>query len=297
MSSPRGGSFALALGGAMTAVSSAALVILLAQPLPPSVIAAGRVAVTGGALMVVGTRAWPSAWAALRTGDVRWRVLAAAVLLAVHFGTWVTSLTMTSVARSVTLVATQPLFAGLLAWLGGQRVPRSWWAGAVVAIAGTVVMVSEDGPLGGGFGIGDGLALIAAAAATGYFMIGRSVRSMVPLRPYLGLVHLVAAAILAGLAWVMEPVPFPASATGLDWLALVYLGLVPGLVGHGLLNWAVRQIPVYVVSLVILLEPVGATLLTLGVLGRSVTPAEALGGGILLVGVALGIPRRQAEPT
>ncbi|MCA9707081.1 MAG: DMT family transporter [Myxococcales bacterium] len=292
MTSPRRSSLVLGLGCAVTAVSSAAPVILLAQPLPPSVIAGGRVLVTGVVLVLLGRGALGSALRTLRQAPVRGRVLLAAALLALHFGTWVASLTLTSVARSVALVATQPLFAGLLGRLVGDRAPWSLWGGAALALVGTAVMVGGDGRGFGGFGLGDGLALLAAAAASGYLVIGRSVRDHLPLRPYLGLVHLLAAAMLLAVALVVEPEPWPAAATGLDLLALVYLGLGPGVVGHGLLNWAVRHVPVHVVSLVILLEPLGATLLTLALVGGGVEPAEAIGAGVLLLGVALGIPRR-----
>lgn len=286
----------LGVGGAVTAISSAALFILLAQPLPATVIAAGRVGVTGVVLVLLGARAVPQAWAVLRRPGVRGRVLVAAVLLAVHFGTWVASLSMTTVPRSVTLVATQPLFAGLLGRMVGDRAPWSLYGGAALAVVGTLVMVGGGGsstapmaPLG--FNLGDGLALLAAAAAAGYLVVGRSVGQRLPLRPYLGLVHLLASVMLWSVAAVFEPWSWP----GVGWMhlgAVLYLGLVPGVVGHGLLNWAVRHVPVHVVALAILFEPVGATVLTVLVLGHPVGLAELLGAAVLLLGVGLGLPRR-----
>lgn len=292
MPAPRSSSVALGLGSAVAAVSSAALVILLAQPLAPAVIAAGRVTVTAVALLLLGRHAIGRLGVLRRDPAMMARVLAAALLLALHFGAWVASLSLTTVPRSVALVATQPLFAGVFGRLVGDRAPRSLYLGAALALVGTAVMVSDGNRLGAGFGVGDGLALVASAAATGYLVIGRSVRDAVPLRPYLGVVHLGAAVVLSG--WVVfgaAPV-WPSGATGADLAALVYLGLVPGLVGHGLINWAVRHVPVHVVSLVVLLEPIGATLLAVVVLGTAVEPAEALGAGIVLLGIALGVPRR-----
>ncbi len=297
MPAPRSSSIALGLGGAVAAVSSAALVILLAQPLAPAVIAAGRVSVTGIALLLLGWTAIGRLGVLRRDPAVAARVLVAAFLLAVHFGAWVASLSLTTVPRSVALVATQPLFAGVLGRLVGDRAPWSLYLGAVLAVVGTAVMVSDGGALAAGFGLGDGLALVAAAAATGYLVIGRSVRDAVPLRPYLGVVHLGAAVMLSG--WVvLQGAPiWPAGATGADLAALVYLGLVPGVIGHGLLNWAVRHVPVHVVSLAVLLEPIGATLLTVIVLGSTVEPTEALGGAVVLLGIALGVPRSRGSST
>ena len=67
------------------------------------------------------------------------------------------------------------------------------------------------------------------------------------------------------------------------------MGFAPGFVGHGLLNWTSRRVPVHFVSLVGLLEPLGATLLAWIVLRAGITPREALGEAILLVGAGLAM--------
>lgn len=274
---------------AIAAISSAALVILLAHPVPPAVIAAARVAATGLVLTLMAGAAAPQPWRlARRDAALAGRLLLAGFLLAVHFGAWIASLSMTTVPRSVTLVATQPLFAGLVGrWLG-DRVGSGLYVGAAVALAGTGLMVAGPGNPAPA-GLGDGLALLAAAAAAGYLAVGRSLRDRVVLPAYLGGVHLLAAAMLAG--WVVvRGVPWwPAGATAADFAALVYLGLVPGVVGHGLLNWAVRHAPVHIVSLAILLEPIGATALAVAVLGRGVAPIEIAGGAVILLGVGIGL--------
>lgn len=295
MSDPRSPTLVLGLAGAVTAISSAALFILLAEPLPPTVIAAGRVAVTGVALLLLGARGLREAATILREPATAWRVAAASALLALHFGAWVASLTMTSVPRSVTLVATQPLFAGLLGRLVGDRAPWSLYGGAVLALVGTLLMVGEPTEaLAAGFNLGDGLALLAGAAAAGYLVVGRSIDRRLPLRPYLGTVHLGAALLLVLAAIAIERPLWPARADGSDLLALVYLGLVPGVIGHGLLNWSVRRVPVHVVALAILFEPIGATVLTVLVLGHAVGWAEAAGAAVLLAGVGVGVPQRRA---
>lgn len=284
----------LGLGGAVTAISSAALVILLAQPLPPTVIAAGRVSVTAVVLLLLGARSLGITWEALREPRARARVLGASALLALHFGAWVASLGLTTVPRSVALVATQPLFAGLLGRLVGDRAPWSLYGGAGLAVVGTLLMVSGEGTASAaGFNLGDGLALLAGAAAAGYLVVGRSVGQSLPLRPYLGLVHAGAGVFLWIAAPLLETELWPAAASLGDLGAVVYLGLVPGVVGHGLLNWAVRYVPVHVVALAILFEPVGATALTVLVLGQTVGLGEAAGAGVLLLGVGLGLPRRR----
>lgn len=133
-----------ALAGAVAAISSAALMILLAAPLAALTIAAGRVGVTAVALAVIGGRRTKEAFRALRSRRLLVRTLLAAALLSVHFGAWIASLQMTSVVRSVTLVATQPLFAGLFARALGDRVHWRLYAGGAVALGGTALMVGRS---------------------------------------------------------------------------------------------------------------------------------------------------------
>jgi len=278
---------AFALGLGVAAVASAATVILLASPLPPLHIAGGRVTVTALAFLLLGRRELGSLLEAIRERPaLGWRTLAAGTLLAVHFGAWIASLGLTTVLRSMALVALQPVFAGLLGRLLGDRVSPWFYVGAAVSVAGSVVLVGGSAALEGGTLGGDALALLGGASAAAYLAFGRSVRSAVPLRAYLGGVHAVAALLLLPIAWVLQPV-----GEGVDagsWLAVLYLGLVPGVVGHGLFNWVVRQVPVDRVALAILLEPVAATLLAWAVLNRAVTGLEVLGASIVLLGVGVG---------
>ena len=285
-----------ALAVAVTAISSAALVILLAEPLHPLVIATGRVAITGVALTLLGATAVPALWRALREEPaLLWRIGLAGLLLGVHFGAWIASLSLTTVLRSVALVTTQPLFAGLVGRMIGDRADPKLYIGTGVAIAGTLVL-AWPGQSGEGSVLGDTLALIGAAAAAGYLAVGRSLRTRFELRPYLGLVHLIGATLLALTALAIGVDWRPPGTQTADLLALLYLGLIPGVIGHGLLNWSVRHVPVHTVALVILLEPIGATVLAVAILAKPVTLLEIIGATILFGGVAIGLFRRAGRP-
>lgn len=272
----------------VAAVSSAATVILLAAPLPSLLIAAGRVLVTGVALGLLGAREMGAWIRAVRSrGAVAGRTLAAGALLALHFGAWIASLEMTTVLRSTALVALQPVFAGLLGRVLGDRVSPWLYVGAAVSLGGTWVLVGGPAATAGGSVAGDGLALLGGASAAAYLAVGRSVRDEVPLRAYLGSVHIVAGVLLLACASVVV-LPLDVEVGLQSILAVLYLGLVPGLVGHGLFNWVVRKVPVDRVALAILLEPVGATALAWLVLDQSVTGLEVLGAAVVLAGVGLG---------
>jgi drug/metabolite transporter (DMT)-like permease len=214
------------------------------------------------------------------------------VLLGAHFGTWIAAVAMTSIVRAVVLVCLQPIFAMLLGRLLGDRASTRAWVSTAIAVAGTGVMVTAEAGAGARASwIGDSLALVGAATAAGYLVMGRSVRDAVPLPGYLAAVNTVAAATLAGWLLVAGVDPWPADATSTDALAVLWLGLVPGLIGHGALNWAVRRVPVHVVSLAVLLEPIGAAALAWLWMGEEVGIREAIGGALLLGGVALGLTR------
>jgi drug/metabolite transporter (DMT)-like permease len=294
----RDGRVLTALGLAVVAVSSAAAVIKLARPLPPAVVACLRVSVTALGLVLIGRGATLRAAASLRSSprDAGWTVLAG-LCLAAHFGAWIVSLSLTSVVRSVALVSTQPLFAGLLARALGDRAPSRLYLGTLVAIAGTVSMI-EPGESSGAW-LGDLLALSAAITAALYLAIGRRVHARLgdalPLSGYLVCVNLIAAASLGLLALALGSEFVPEGVALEDYLAVVWLGLIPGVVGHGLLNWAVRRVPVHIVSLAILLEPAGAALIAWMLLGEGVGVREGVGAVVLLGGVALGLPRRRTQ--
>lgn len=285
-----------ALGLAVLATASAALFVRLAAPIPPELIAAGRVTITAVVACMLAFASLPATLRTLRSRprEATWLVIAG-LCLAAHFGAWIVSLSLTSVVRSVALVTTTPLFAGLLARLLGDRVYPRLYVGSLVALLGTGIMVASPDALTGGSWIGDLLALSGAITAAAYLAIGRHVHARMgdalPLRDYFAAVNVIAALGLAawvGLRGIAIDVP---GADAIDWSAVVFLGLVPGLIGHGLLNWAVRSTPVHVVALASLLEPVGAAALAWLVLGEAVGVREAIGAAVLLLGVAMGLPR------
>lgn len=289
----------LALGVAVVAMASSAVFVRVAEPLAPELIAAGRVSITAlasGLLAGASMRSTLRTLAGARGWRWSWWLVAAGLCLALHFAAWITSLTLTSVVRSVALVTTTPIWAGLLARLLGDHASPRLYLGGLVALAGTGIMIARPDALAGGSWIGDVLALVGAITAAVYLAIGRHVHARMgealPLRDYFTLVNLVAAlglwALVLGLG---VPLAVP-DANALDWAAVVFMGLVPGVIGHGLLNWAVRRAPVHAVALASLLEPLGAALLAWLVLGEAVGWREGVGALVLLLGVAIGLPRR-----
>jgi drug/metabolite transporter (DMT)-like permease len=287
----------VALGVAVLAISSAAAVTKLAEPLGPEVIACLRVSVTGLGLALATSKTTRVASRALLAAPREaWLTALAGLCLAAHFAAWIASLSLTSIVRSVALVSTQPLWAGLLARALGDEAPARLYLGTLVAIVGTSIMVFDLDSLWldelGGHWLGDLLALSGAVTAAIYLAIGRRVHATLgdalPVEGYFACVNLLAAACLGAFALARGVSFAPTGVAVADYLAIAWLGVVPGIVGHGLLNWSVRRVPVHVVSLAVLLEPAGAAIVAWLLLGEGVGGQEVVGAAVLLLGVGLG---------
>lgn len=281
-----------ALPLAILAVSTGAPFARWAAPAPPIAIAALRVTFASLLLFAVGWREIGK----LRTTTSRERALIAfsGVLLGIHFGSWIASLSFTSTAASVALVCTNPIFAALFGTLLGDRVSRREIFGIAIAGAGCAVLAGGDWSAGGDALIGDALALVGAASAAAYLVVGRKLRASVPLLPYLGCVN-----AIAGVGLAITAVALGADLTALPshaYLACAGAALVASLVGHSLLNAAVRITPTHLVALAILGEPLASSLITWAVFGEEPPIYAAAGGAIVLVGIAIGFVRRTRPP-
>lgn len=240
-------------------------------------------------------------WKQWRALDGRALALAAlgGVLLALHFWSWNASVGMTTIAASVVLVNLQPIVVGALSVLWLREPPtRAQWLGIAIAVTGAALVVFPDlvrsGPaaLGGRALLGDALAVIGAVTAATYYVIGRRLRATLDLWPYVGLVYGACFLTLLVLAlWRRVPLgPF----AGREYAIFAGLAVGPMLLGHTVLNWALRHARAYQVNIVLLGEPIGATLLAAGLPGIRERPSvmTLVGGAVVLCGILLAERRR-----
>jgi drug/metabolite transporter (DMT)-like permease len=278
----------LAAGVLVTSTASILIRFAQAEGVPSLSIAAGRLAI---AALLLTPLAWSRNGADLRRLGRRDLLLAAAsgVFLAIHFATWISSLAYTSVASSVALVSTNPLWAGLASVLiFRERLRRGIVAGILLTLGGTaLILLSDSGaeaaarhsaPL-----LGNLLALIGALAVTGYFLIGRALRQRLPLLAYIWLVYGTAAVVLVATAAVAGRPLYGFSP--LAWLCLLGLALGPQLLGHSSLNWALRYLSATFVAVALLGEPAGSALLALAFFGERFAPLQLAGFVLLLAGI------------
>ncbi|OYR71279.1 DMT family transporter [Halorubrum ezzemoulense] len=275
-----------ALATAVAAVSAGAILVRLSEA-PSSVAAFYRVLFTTVPLGAVAAWRYRADLARIRPRDLAFAALSG-VALAVHFAAWFESLRWTSVAASVTLVQAQPVFVALGAWLLlRERVTRRMAAGIAVAVGGMVSMSFGDFLSGVAVGprplYGNALALIGAVAAAGYVLAGRSLRQRISLVPYVTVVYGVCVLVL--LSFVLAAGHPLTGYPPREWLLFVGLAAGPGLLGHTVLNWALAHLESSVVSVSLLGEPVGATLLAVAFLSETPTPATVVGGCVVLLGI------------
>jgi drug/metabolite transporter (DMT)-like permease len=221
--------------------------------------------------------------------------LVAGLLLAIHFATWVPSLHYTSVASSTALVATQPIWAALLARAFGHTIPGRAWVGIGIAIAGVLVLTGVDLTVSGRALTGDLLALLGGVFAAAYVFAGAAVRVTVTTTTYTLLCYGTCTVLL--LATCLVARVHLTGYSGTDWLRILALAAGAQLLGHSLFNVVLRTTSPVVVSLAILFEMPGATLIAAATIGQvppfAILPAAAL----LLVGVGLVIRSQRDLPS
>ena len=283
------------------AVSTASIFIRFAQKDAPSlVIATYRMTLAGLLLAPV---ALPGAFSEFRalSGQFQRRVFLAGVFLAIHFAAWITSLEYTSVASSVVLVTTTPLWVAILSPLVlKEKTGRETWLGLILAMVGggivgqqnacafrqgALVCLPANEFFGGDALLGNVLALLGAFMAAGYMLIGRQVRPRLSLSAYTFWVYSLAAVVLLLFTGISRQ-----SLVGYrtqTYLWFILLALVPQVIGHTTFNWALKYLPAAFVSLALLGEPVGTTILAVIFLQEIPGLAEISGAVLILTGIFL----------
>jgi drug/metabolite transporter (DMT)-like permease len=221
--------------------------------------------------------------------------MASGVALGAHFGFWISSLDYTSVAASVVLVSTQPVFVAILAYvLFGERTSPLSFAGILVALAGTAVIAS-DGSVGSAALLGNALALIGAVTVAIYVLIGRYSRTGgVGVLPYSIVVYGAAALTLLPVALLFGVELWGYSGETWFWLWAITLG--PQIMGHTVFNWALRYVEASIVSGTILAEPVVSSFLAWLILFERPGLPTILGGVVVLFGLFMLLRGYRVSP-
>jgi drug/metabolite transporter (DMT)-like permease len=209
------------------------------------------------------------------------------LVAALHFGCFIASLNYTTIAHSLAITYTAPIFVALFsAWLLGEGMARRKWLGTLVAVAGVAVLAGFEPTFTPRMAIGDLLALGSAICFGLYSVAGRSQRHRYSLFAYAGSVYTLAGLWLLPLALLnLSPHGYTSVAVG----SVLALGLLPLALGHTLYNAALRQTRATLVNLIATQEVTGGIILGMIFLGEVPTPTTLVGVGITLLGIVMVI--------
>ncbi len=205
-------------------------------------------------------------------------------VLAFHFASWISSLNFTSVASSVLFVHIDPIFVAAVShFILKERINRKTLLGIVIAFAGTSIIALEDIVISKINLYGDLLALIGAVMLGIYILSGRRIRQNLDLVSYVTPVYATSALVLTVGCLITDTrlAPYPPR----EYLLFFAIAVVPMIFGHTVYNWALKYVSAPVVSISLLGEPVGATILAFLFLNEMPTLPTIIGGVITLAGI------------
>jgi len=218
--------------------------------------------------------------------------------LALHFSFWISSLKFTSVASSVVLVATNPIFVGLFSYLFlKEKQPAELILGIIISFLGSIILAVGDFGFQGltaqnqSFLLGDILAFLGAIMASGYLMVGSKLREKMDVLPYISMVYTFSASFLL-ITSLSLGIPFTGYKPS-SYFYMVLLAIVPQLIGHTAFNWALKHLKASMVAITILGEPIGASILAYIIFGETIKSFQSV--GIILIFLAIIIASRKAK--
>ncbi len=233
----------------------------------------------GGALFTL-----PFAAKKLFTHDYRYRRAVAlsalsGVVLALHFIGFFLAMRWTTVAAGTALVALQPIFAALFVKFLGGHIPSRAWLGMAIAFIGVIMISGVDLSISWLAFKGDVAALISAALAAIYMLLGSRAQKEIGTHSYTSICYFVCAITALPIALFAGYELFEFGTK--EWIIL--LGLIGGaqILGHSMFNAVLKRVSPAIVSLIVFFEVPVSTLLAMWWLGQ--TPSIALVPGIVVI--------------
>jgi len=277
----------LILCAGVASFSTAAIFIKLADDAPAPVIAAARMSIAAILLLPIALLKHGPTLARVPPG-CRVAVIFAGFFLGAHFFFWVMSLKYTSVLSSVVIVTTNPIFVAIASpLLLREKIGRRTIQGIIFAAAGGALIAFADAGGASGSLYGNFLSLMGVLMASSYWLVGRSVRGRVDLLSYIVPVYGVAAIVLVCAALAMR-CPFTGYRPA-TYQYFLLLALLPQLLGHTAMNYALRHVSATVVAIAILGEPIGASAIAMVQLHEIPTPIQLCGAALILAGIARAV--------
>lgn len=280
----------------IVAISFASIFIRFCSDVPSIMIATYRLTLSSAILLIIAKSK------GIRFSSYNKKHLLMGILggffLSLHFSFWISSLKFTSVASSVVLVATNPIFVGIFSYLFfKEKQPAELILGIILSFLGSIILIVGDSGLqdltvqNPSFLLGDILAFLGAIMASCYLMVGSKLREEMDVLPYISMVYTFSASFLL-ISSISLGVPF----TGYEpssYFYMVLLAIVPQLIGHTAFNWALKHLKASMVAITILGEPIGASILAYIIFRETIKSFQSV--GIILILLAIIIASRKAK--
>jgi drug/metabolite transporter (DMT)-like permease len=206
------------------------------------------------------------------------------LFLSLHFLFWMGSLKLTTVASSTIILSLQPIFVLIGAYLVfREKTTKPAIVSMSVAIIGAIFVGWGDIGVSYQNIQGDALSILGTAAVAVHMLIGQKLLKTVPASVYSFVVFLTAVLIFS-LYNLALSIPMTGYSEK-EWGIFILLAVVPTVFGHVLFNWLLKYVTAATISMAILGEPVGASLLAYILLGEKLSVTQWLGGVIVITGL------------
>ncbi len=270
---------------AVFSISTSAIMVKLITDAPASMIAFYRIFLAVVLMLPIILIKYRGEFHSITKKDWIYAIISG-IFLSLHFILWFESLNYTSVASSVVLVALQPLFAFIGTYIFfGERFSVAAVISLFITLLGSFIIGWGDFQISGLALLGDILAILGAITVTVYFLLGQKLRRSLSLMTYTFIVYSSSALMLLLYNAVLGN-NFIHFSTN-SWIWFFGLAIIPTFFGHSLFNWALKWVSTSTISMSIVFEPIGASLLAYFILGEHLSWSQFLGGSIVIFGLFL----------
>ncbi len=276
-------------------LSTSPVLVVWADPMNPIVKTSGRLLVAGVTVGLAAMLFRGDNGITRTTGEITaprvpaWaRFTAYGLVAALHFLSYIASLSFTTAAHALSIVYTAPIFVTLFsAWLLREPVRSRQWIGVGIAVLGVAVLAGLEPRMTWGMALGDGMALVSAITFGFYSIAGRYERDRFSLLTYAASVYGIAALWLLPAALLAAPSMSPQAWGWAQIASVVALGIGPLALGHTLYNASLRRVHATYVNIIASQEVTGGIILTWLILGQVPNATSLIGALITLAGIAL----------
>ena len=217
----------------------------------------------------------------------RKRIIFAGFFLGLHFALFFVGVRNTSVASATLLANTGPVFTAILSWFGGVNISRSVLLGLAISVVGIVLVQWSELRLEGNYFLGNIFSLVSGFCIAMTYMFASEIRRDTDNTLYGRSVFLVAAITIGLIALFSGVSIFDFEKNDVVWF--LFLGIVPSIMGHNMLNYSIKYLSPTAVASIPLGEPVLASIFGYLLFFEKVPVSALYGAPIVFIGIILVI--------